>query len=560
MKKRRSWLWGVLLLGILMFIPFGKAEASELPPLEFEYEMTGQIGADDANMEVKLPLELLYEGRNIQITISALDELFTYDYLVVSEAGEIICGAERNGIHPSGSNNHWVSATVPAGMNEIIVNWSRYNEADAQGGGIKIHVQGGYIIRPERLMISSQSACIMQGRTFQLEASYAPKNANVDTLIRWTSSDESVATVDTDGLVSAYKEGIATITASAGSVTATCQVQVKKGQGTYVPVKEISGQVKSGKRANISFTLPVKAGVSLLFVKDESGRAPRGRARFYLEQKGKTLWKGMYKFNGQTTHFLTPNVLDPGTYTLIIEGDSSSFKYGGYILCETIDYYKATGIKLNKKTKTVAVGKQFYLNGSVTPAYTTNPVKWTSSNKKVAKVDQDGLITAKNMGKTVITATVDGKKAKCTIYVTKQKLESWTGKTKDLSKKVKNVPGYKKGKWTSSNPSVASVDSKGRVTYRAHGKAKITFTAKGKKYVFTVYAYSKSKLKEAVVKEAKGDSKDHPMLKTFEVKKVTFDNKNFACIVKYWKIDMVLGTGNRTAAGYYYYGKFYMVE
>ena len=43
--------------------------------------------------------------------------------------------------------------------------------------------------------------------------------------LTWTSSDESVATVDTNGVVTAVAPGTATITATAGEMTATCTVK-----------------------------------------------------------------------------------------------------------------------------------------------------------------------------------------------------------------------------------------------------------------------------------------------------------------------------------------------
>lgn len=65
------------------------------------------------------------------------------------------------------------------------------------------------------------------GATVQLTATVAPENAT-DKAITWTSSDDKVATVDANGLVTAVANGTATITATAANgVKAECVITVK---------------------------------------------------------------------------------------------------------------------------------------------------------------------------------------------------------------------------------------------------------------------------------------------------------------------------------------------
>ena len=63
------------------------------------------------------------------------------------------------------------------------------------------------------------------GVTFQLEATVTPVDAT-SPAVTWTSSDDAVATVDENGLVTAVAVGTATITATADGVSATCAVTV----------------------------------------------------------------------------------------------------------------------------------------------------------------------------------------------------------------------------------------------------------------------------------------------------------------------------------------------
>lgn len=62
------------------------------------------------------------------------------------------------------------------------------------------------------------------GETVQLTATVQPEGAGEAV---WSSSDEAVATVSSEGLVAAVGRGTATITATAGEKTATCEVTVE---------------------------------------------------------------------------------------------------------------------------------------------------------------------------------------------------------------------------------------------------------------------------------------------------------------------------------------------
>ncbi|MDE5571984.1 MAG: Ig-like domain-containing protein, partial [Prevotella sp.] len=81
----------------------------------------------------------------------------------------------------------------------------------------------------KEIILSSNSITLYPGKKSQISANVLPKNAENKTLI-WTTSDESIATVNADGKVTAIAVGEATITATAADgsgVSATCQVTVK---------------------------------------------------------------------------------------------------------------------------------------------------------------------------------------------------------------------------------------------------------------------------------------------------------------------------------------------
>lgn len=77
----------------------------------------------------------------------------------------------------------------------------------------------------ESLDISKSSITMKPGATNTLSVTVSPEDANISGMT-WTSSDEAVATVDQEGNVTAVADGTATITATIGETTASCDVTV----------------------------------------------------------------------------------------------------------------------------------------------------------------------------------------------------------------------------------------------------------------------------------------------------------------------------------------------
>ena len=78
------------------------------------------------------------------------------------------------------------------------------------------------IQKDEKISINKSTATIKVDETLQLTAT-----SSTDAEITWTSSDETVATVNEEGLVTGLKEGTAVITAKGSDKTATCTVTVE---------------------------------------------------------------------------------------------------------------------------------------------------------------------------------------------------------------------------------------------------------------------------------------------------------------------------------------------
>lgn len=150
-----------------------------------------------------------------------------------------------------------------------------------------------------------------------------------------------------------------------------------------------------------------------------------------------------------------------------------------------------TSMKLQK-------GKSFSLKH--TPSIPDDKVSsWTSSKPSIATVSPSGKITAKKAGTTIITLKMkSGAAANCTVTVQNGKVK--TTKISGLSKTLKLDKGKKatpkpviapitsseKVSYSSSNKKVATVNSKGVVTAKKAGTAKITVKSGSKKFVIKV--------------------------------------------------------------------------
>ena len=115
--------------------------------------------------------------------------------------------------------------------------------------------------------------------------------------------------------------------------------------------------------------------------------------------------------------------------------------------------------------------------------------KWASYNVNIATVDQSGKVTAVRKGSTTISARIGLTYKKCTVKVVDSSIKVnkptaviYTGGTSTQTVQLRaTVKGASKAvTWTSLNPTVATVDEKGKVTSVSAGQAVIMATANGK--------------------------------------------------------------------------------
>ena len=139
-----------------------------------------------------------------------------------------------------------------------------------------------------------------------------------------------------------------------------------------------------------------------------------------------------------------------------------------------------TTIDLNQTSVSMDNGSEFRLKAEVS---TGHEVKYKSSKRSVATVDESGVITAVKPGDAVITVSADGSTATCRIKVKQPKVMLSQSKAtlyrKEELQLTIHTNSRTKPKWKSNRSSVATVDAQGHVTAMKHGTAIITVTVDG---------------------------------------------------------------------------------
>ncbi|MBS7008405.1 Ig-like domain-containing protein [Anaerostipes sp.] len=148
---------------------------------------------------------------------------------------------------------------------------------------------------------------------------------------------------------------------------------------------------------------------------------------------------------------------------------------------------EAASIKLNKKSITITKGKTYTLKVKGTK----KKAKWSSSKKSVATVSKKGKVTGKKRGSATITAKIGKKKYKCKVKVETPSLSATKKSIAAGSKYTLKLNGCSRSKkFYTSNNSVAAVSSKGVVTAKKQGTAKITVKISDKSYYCIISVYN----------------------------------------------------------------------
>ena len=312
----------------------------------------------------------------------------------------------------------------------------------------------------------------------RLIASIEPENAHVQT-VTWESSDETVATVDADGNVQAIAPGSATITAVSDDEPA-----------------------KGKKAAASSCKVTVLRAVEQLALDETDCLLARGETRSLsvsvLPEDASAKGVEWTSSNPEIVSITNKGVLTGESCGTAMITCTAADGSGSSAECRVKVIQRVTGMSLNAGEATLLLtakdesAAKMQLTASVEPenAY-VRTVTWESSDETVATVDEKGNIQAIAPGSATITVTSDDEPAKgkgamtasCKVNVcravneirlNKSTLVMDKGRKETLSADVLPEDAtIKTVSWSSSNPDVIAITSKGAMTAKACGSAVI---------------------------------------------------------------------------------------
>ena len=224
--------------------------------------------------------------------------------------------------------------------------------------------------------------------------------------VEWTSSDESVATVDATGMVVAVSAGEADITASVtdSEMSAVCKVTVK------VAAKDITVPDNLDVKLNDGNETTVEATVSPADATDvKVSYASTDEAVATVDKDGRV------------------QVLQPGECDIVTTLTQESEKVVEK-KTHIKAFYEVEGITLDKTEGVLTAGNTVTLNAAVLPEEVADEttVTWTSSDEKIATVDENGKVTAIAAGEATITANAGEKSATYKLTVQAKKVAQTT--------------------------------------------------------------------------------------------------------------------------------------
>ena len=251
-------------------------------------------------------------------------------------------------------------------------------------------VTTGLAISAPRLTIDLASP------TLQLTAKCIPEDASQQ--VTWSTSNKRIATVDANGVVTALKAGTVTITATATDGTGVRAKFTVKVQKT-VKSLTISGAAKlgGGQSTTIKATILPKDAANQKVI--YSLNCPASVAT--ISTSGVLTTKNVTEITTVTVNAVSAeNSTISATWTLVI-------------------YPKTTKLTLTAASSWINVGASVQLHVSATPETAQMPIRWRSSNTRVATVDANGVVRGLKAGTATITVrTTDGSNKRASVRVT----------------------------------------------------------------------------------------------------------------------------------------------
>ena len=310
------------------------------------------------------------------------------------------------------------------------------------------------------------------GSSFKIAPVFYPEDAT-DTEVSWTSADPKIASVSSDGTVTAIGPGTTAITAAAagGAITSKCVVTVLS-PALAIKISDSRLSLEEGEEATLTASVfPSDATQSTLTWRSDKPEVAT------VDQDGNV------------------RAVKAGVAVITVSVSETVFE-----TCTVTVVSRVTGISFDVDELEILPGESHQLKVTVLPENASVPdVNWSSDNAKVAKVSDTGLVTGLSAGVATIHAVTKdgGKMATCLVKVgtpvsgislSKSSASMYVGDS-PLALTAAITPSNASDKsvvWSSSDASVASVTAgsglDATVTPVAAGTATITVSTPDGKF------------------------------------------------------------------------------
>ena len=251
-------------------------------------------------------------------------------------------------------------------------------------------------VKSKSVKLNKTSKTIRVGDEYTLKETVLPSDTTNKKVV-WASSDNSVARVNSKGVVTGVSKGKATIVCTTKDTgkSAKCKVTVKNVIPTKVTLSYPKLTLDPGKSTTLRATIsPANATIKTVN------------------------WKSSNKSVAKVT--AKGEVIAVKAGKCVITCTTVSGKKTAKCTV-TVNKVKVSSIKLSAQSLTLVKGKSTTLKATVSPTNATNKnVSWKTSNQSIATVDTKGVVRGVMPGKVTITCKANdgsGVSAKCTVTI-----------------------------------------------------------------------------------------------------------------------------------------------
>ena len=322
----------------------------------------------------------------------------------------------------------------------------------------EIYVEDIHLGLTKEIELKSTASLKAQISPSKLPTKYEIPSQN----ITYKSSNEKVATIDTNGQVEGLSTGKTTITATNGVVTATKELYV---ESIALPdISEIA--VGSTRRLKATFN-------------PSNQKVPSQNITYKSFDRITVIGKNGEKHELRAPAATNATIDENGNLKGLDTGYAEVIATNGIvtdskiIAVESISFSNVTAIGIKQKVN---------LGAKVYPTRSTNQnITYKSSNTRIATVDNNGNIEGLSPGKTTITATNGIATSSKEIYVQSITLPNISEIAVDSTASLKATITPSTGTnqditYESSNRIVATINKDGTITGKSPGKTTITAT------------------------------------------------------------------------------------